>query len=54
MDLDFDNFEIESIYEEIDDNDEKEELMAKKFYLYECLCNNEDEEAAEMLDMILE
>lgn len=54
MDQDFNDLNIEPIYEEIDNTDEKEELMAQKFYLYECLCNNEDEEAEEILDMMLE
>ncbi len=53
MDQDFKNFtNITLLYAPIDDDDRKEELMAKKIYLYEQLKDEDYEEASIIFDQI--
>lgn len=53
MDQDFKNFKnITPLFDPIDDDDRKEELMAKKIYLYEQLKDEDYEEASIIFDQI--
>lgn len=53
MDQDFKDFtNIIPLYDPIDDDDRKEELMAKKIYLYEQLKQEDYEEASIIFDQI--